>query len=128
MGISRHLMKEGVTSDSARMFALLSSLCQSPITWYTSGPAQKFILRQIRGIDTTYLASLKSRSNAGGNGTPPVTDDVRLDVCLLMLYGHILFTSTSYTYAIGKRKAHGTTANVIIELMINRVLSACARS
>lgn len=25
-----------------------------------------------------------------------------LDACVLMLYGHILFTSTSYTYALGE--------------------------
>ena len=28
--------------------------------------------------------------------------NISIDVCLLMLYGHILFTSRSYTYAIGK--------------------------
>lgn len=83
---ARHLMKDGAMSDSYRMFALLSSLCQSPISWYTSGPAQKYILRQIKALDAGH--------EEGGQ------TDMNLDVCLLMLYGHILFTSTSYTYAL----------------------------
>ncbi|KAI9167310.1 Protein VTS1 [Paramyrothecium foliicola] len=100
---ARYLMRDGATSDSYRMFALLSYLCQSPVSWYTSGPAQKFILRQIKALDASLgaasiaeggdvdmdLAARQSQRNKSG-----------LDVCLLMLYGHILFTSTSYTYAL----------------------------
>lgn len=98
-------MRDGGISDSARMFALLSKLCQSPVSWYTSGPAQKFILRQIKAIDMTYEAANKNMS-----GTSTLVQDgaaaekLNMDICLLMLYGHILFTSTSYTYAIGKHR------------------------
>lgn len=101
--IARHLMRDGGISDSSRMFALLSKLCQSPVSWYTSGPAQKFILRQIKAIDVSYEATAKSAA-----GKPDFDQSIaaaaklNMDICLLMLYGHILFTSTSYTYAIGK--------------------------
>lgn len=73
-----------LSSDSFRLFSLLCRLCQSSISWYSSGPAQKFVLRQIKAMDAAVMA---------GRGA-------KLDVGPLMLYGHILFTSTSYVYAI----------------------------
>ncbi|KEY67273.1 hypothetical protein S7711_04526, partial [Stachybotrys chartarum IBT 7711] len=91
--IGRHLMRDGGVSDSYRMFALLSYLCQSPVSWYTSGPAQKYILRQIKAVDSSHPEAVM-RGTSGEH-------ERRLDVCLLMLYGHILFTSTSYTHALG---------------------------
>lgn len=99
MAIARHLMRDGV-SDSFRMYALVSLLCQSPVSWYTSGPAQKYILRQIKAIDASHEHTIMGcrqniaaeRANSFGTG---------IDICLLMLYGHILFTSTSYTFALG---------------------------
>ncbi|KAF4975109.1 hypothetical protein FZEAL_8057 [Fusarium zealandicum] len=91
---ARQLMREGAMSDSYRMFALLSNLCQSPVSWYTSGPAQKYLLRQIKAMDDAHTEN-ESRSASNG-GT-----EAALDACVLMLYGHILFTSTSYTYALG---------------------------
>lgn len=97
---ARQLMRDGFVSDSYRLFGLLSKLCQSPVSWYTSGPAQKYILRQIKGIDADFMVS-----NAGVDFSDlrqNRTRDYKMDVCLLMLYGHILFTSTSYTYAIGE--------------------------
>lgn len=95
-------MKDGITTDSHRMFALISILCQSPITWYTSGPAQKFILRQIRSIDSEEMSKMAGRGGFDNQVNSTTHKDVNLDVCLLMLYGHILFTSTSYTYALSK--------------------------
>ncbi|EXK37813.1 hypothetical protein FOMG_08377 [Fusarium oxysporum f. sp. melonis 26406] len=91
---ARQLMRDGATSDSYRMFALLSNLCQSPVSWYTSGPAQKYILRQIKAMDEAYTGD-ETHSERRENG------ETVLDACVLMLYGHILFTSTSYTYALG---------------------------
>ncbi|KAM5345572.1 hypothetical protein ACJ41O_011433 [Fusarium nematophilum] len=91
---ARQLMREGAMSDSYRMFALLSSLCQSPVSWYTSGPAQKYLLRQIKAMDDAHTDGESKASFGGGSETA-------LDACVLMLYGHILFTSTSYTYALG---------------------------
>ena len=99
---ARYLMRDQIMSDSSRMFGLLSNLCQSPVSWYTSGPAQKHVLRQIKAMD--------ARNGAPGDrdvDTQVERDDREaapgsggLDVCILMLYGHILFTSTSYAYAI----------------------------
>ncbi|KAK5988747.1 RNA-binding protein VTS1 [Cladobotryum mycophilum] len=100
--IARHLMRDGAISDSYRMFALLSKLCQSPVSWYTSGPAQKYILRQIKAIDAGHEVAIHdqgSDSRVGQAGVNPM--EINIDICLLMLYGHILFTSTSYTYALG---------------------------
>ncbi|KAM3504076.1 hypothetical protein MY10362_003782 [Beauveria mimosiformis] len=86
VAIARHLMRNGVMSDANRMFALLSRLCQSPVSWYTSGPAQKFILRQIRAIDNSYeqLFATKFEPSEAGEATFSRID---MDVCLLMLYG-----------------------------------------
>ncbi|KAK7393974.1 transcription factor TFIIIC subunit tfc4, partial [Neonectria punicea] len=95
---ARQLMRDGAMSDSYRMFALLSSLCQSPVSWYTSGPAQKYILRQIKATDDAHEASTVHGESTNTTGTAA---ELSLDACLLMLYGHILFTSTSYTYALG---------------------------
>lgn len=91
---ARQLMREGATSDSYRMFALVSNLCQSPVSWYTSGPAQKYILRQIKAMDDAHGDTEANLNTA--------KQDPSLDACVLMLYGHILFTSTSYTYALGR--------------------------
>ncbi|KYK54539.1 Transcription factor tau subunit sfc4 [Drechmeria coniospora] len=101
---ARYLMRDGAMTDSYRMFALLSRLCQSPVSWYTSGPAQKFILRQIKAIDARHDGAMMQlwehgRADGGvGDSDLPTTS---IDVCLLMLYGHILFTSTSYAYSLG---------------------------
>ncbi|RDA82381.1 hypothetical protein CP532_5330 [Ophiocordyceps camponoti-leonardi (nom. inval.)] len=88
--IARRLMRDGATTDSYRMFALLSRLIQSPVAWYTSGPAQKFVLRQIKALDASQSHQRRHLSKSN------------VDTCLLMLYGHILFTSTSYAYSLSK--------------------------
>ncbi|KAG5979828.1 hypothetical protein E4U55_004720 [Claviceps digitariae] len=100
VAIARHLMRDGGVSDSFRMYALVSLLCQSPVSWYTSGPAQKYILRQIKAIDASHETAIEVR---GGDIETERGDSVGagIDICLLMLYGHILFTSTSYSYALG---------------------------
>lgn len=95
-------MKDGVTSDSSRMFALLACLCQSPISWYTSGPTQKYIMRQIKAMDIKQGAVFTRGSDDAKALNTARPEDVELDVPLLMLYGHILFSSTSYTYALGR--------------------------
>ena len=77
-------------TDSYRMFAAVARICQSPIAWYTSGPTQKYMLRQIKSMD----AEIKANQGAG-NGE-------HLTIPLLMLYGHILYTGTSYSYALSK--------------------------
>lgn len=113
-------------TDSYRVFSALCRMCQSPVSWYASGPAQKYILRQIKAMDRALLpAELAEKvmaaapawdkefpSNSGGgdaagSGAQQQLQQQQqqprytaLDVTLLMLYGHILLTSTSYTYAL----------------------------
>ncbi|KAJ9154733.1 Transcription factor tau subunit sfc4 [Pleurostoma richardsiae] len=87
------------STDTYRMFSALCRVCQSPVSWYASGPTQKFIMRQIKAMDRCLLHRGQGDTVAQGDKDGPKYD--ALDVCLLMLYGHILFSSTSYTYAIG---------------------------
>ncbi|TDZ23024.1 Transcription factor tau subunit sfc4 [Colletotrichum orbiculare MAFF 240422] len=100
VAVARFFMKvRQLDSDSYRMFAALCRLCQSPASWYNSGPAQKYILRQIKTIDASHLSSSRSDTLSEISAAAP-SDPKQLDVCLLMLYGHILLTSTSYTFAL----------------------------
>ena len=103
VAVARHLMRDGAITDSYRLFALLSRLCQSPVSWYTSGPAQKYILRQIKAIDASHGAGNQAQVAFGNGQNQMDSSGLGIDVCLLMLYGHILFTSTSYAFALGTR-------------------------
>ncbi|KAK2051703.1 RNA polymerase III transcription factor tfiiic [Colletotrichum caudatum] len=103
VAVARFFMKvRQKDSDSYRMFAALCRLCQSPASWYNSGPAQKYILRQIKIIDASHFATSHADRDHGAVawGRTDTTEAKQLDICLLMLYGHILFTSTSYTFAL----------------------------
>ena len=96
--MARYFMREYMhCSDSYRIMAALCRVCQAPVSWYSSGPAQKFILRQIRHMDSR--AALNSGTDSG-DGNEAASSE--LDVCLLTIYGHIMFTTTSYTYALSK--------------------------
>ncbi|KAK3997714.1 transcription factor tau subunit sfc4 [Cladorrhinum sp. PSN332] len=91
VAIARYFMRDYMPgTDSYRMFSAMCRVCQTPVSWYTSGPAQKFILRQIKTMDNIVMKTSED----------PDTPDIGLDVCLLTIYGHILFTTTSYTYAL----------------------------
>ncbi|KIN06080.1 hypothetical protein OIDMADRAFT_24417 [Oidiodendron maius Zn] len=105
---ARFFMKDyQFTTDSYRMFAAVTRMCQSPISWYSSGPTQKYILRQIKAMDYAlvddsrrkkYFAEKGSYSAVDENGRAIINND--MDIALLMLYGHILYTGTSYSYAL----------------------------
>lgn len=115
-----------MTSDSSRMFALLSCLCQSPISWYTSGPTQKYILRQIKAIDRSQAAALpESTGQASALNSVPASE-LEFDVCLLMLYGHILFSSTSYTYALSELNSCNMFSNPPLTIRLAYFLRAYA--
>lgn len=107
VAVARFFMRFCHTStDSYRMFSALCRTCQSPVSWYASGPAQKYILRQIKAMDRTLLPPelaqkhIKKWDTAVPREEPGSLRHEALDVTLLMLYGHILLTSTSYTYAL----------------------------
>jgi general transcription factor 3C polypeptide 3 (transcription factor C subunit 4) len=95
------------TTDSYRMFAAITRVCHSPVSWYSSGPTQKYMLRQIKAMDYAlvndaqrdkYFSERGSYSAQDENGHLVINDN--LDIALLMLYGHILFSGTSYLYAL----------------------------
>ncbi|CAD6442957.1 d160ba5a-97db-4366-89d9-52f76d7dae5e [Sclerotinia trifoliorum] len=106
--VARYFMREyQFTTDSYRMYAAIARLCQSPVSWYCSGPEQKYMLRQVKAMDFNLVD--KSRREKGyaekagytsqdKNGKPILNDD--MDVALLMLYGHILYSGTSYAYSL----------------------------
>ncbi|PSR75307.1 hypothetical protein BD289DRAFT_197730 [Coniella lustricola] len=136
VAVARFFMRAfPAATDSYRVFSALCRMCQSPVSWYASGPAQKYILRQIKAMDAMLLpAGLADKSNRphgednnnnNNNNNNNSNNDcsssmavtgagdqqqqqqqqqpshhTSLDVTLLMLYGHILLTSTSYTYAL----------------------------
>lgn len=106
--IARFFMRDYMPgTDSYRLFAAMVRLCQAPPSWYTSGPGQKFILRQIKLMDKAAYADEKV--NPG-----------QLDVCLLTIYGHILYTSQSYPYALSyfMRAASVDPTNPMINLSL----------
>ncbi|GAP86561.1 putative transcription factor tau subunit sfc4 [Rosellinia necatrix] len=100
---ARFLMRDRqFDSDPFRMFAALCRLCPSPASWYASGPVQKYMLRQIKLMDRALVSEggevseeEESKTNSGR-----VYPSKELDVTLLVLYGHILFVSNSFTYAL----------------------------
>ncbi len=112
VSISRYFTKEcQFTTDTYRLFAALNRLCKSPISWYSSGPTQKYMLRQIKAMDFVFVdeEGRKRFSSGKGSYSKPdesgrliVNDD--MDVALLMLYGHILYSGASYTHALSKSR------------------------
>lgn len=106
--VARYFMKEyQFITDSYRLFSALNRVSHRPNKWYNSGPSQKYILRQIKAMDfalngenrkaklNEQKASYSTRDEAGNPILPK-----EMDIGLLMLYGHILYSGTSYTYAL----------------------------
>ncbi|KAI1801601.1 TPR-like protein [Daldinia bambusicola] len=99
---ARWLMREyQYDTDPFRMFSALSRLCPSPASWYASGPVQKYMLRQIKLMDRAITAAgAKDSEDEDGAPSGRSYPSKELDITLLMLYGHILFISNSFTYAL----------------------------
>lgn len=105
----RHFVKEyQFTTDAYRLFSALVRLCQSPLSHLTKGPTTKFILRNIKCMDYALVSpsvragpeykSMASYTARDENGEPIVNKE--MDVCLLLLYGHILYCNTSFGKAL----------------------------
>ncbi|KAI0180874.1 TPR-like protein [Hypoxylon sp. FL1284] len=102
VAVARWLMREyQYDTDPFRMFSALSRLCLSPASWYASGPVQKYILRQIKLMDRA-IGDRGSEDSGDEDeaSSGRVYPSKNLDITLLMLYGFILFTSSSFTYAL----------------------------
>lgn len=80
----------------------------SPVSWYSSGPSQKFILRQIKCMDLSLIdEERRKKMNYTEKGGYSATDEKGhliinddMDISLLILYGHILYVGQSYAYAL----------------------------
>lgn len=117
VAVARFFMRdERYAPDSYRLFTALCRACQAPVSWYASGPAQKFILRQIKAMDARLSQAQRETGRAGAPGAPgreataadeglqDREDGGSIAANLLMLYGHIMFTSTSYVYALSSSR------------------------
>ena len=109
--IARFFMMEyQFVTDGYHLFTALNRLCDSRChSWYNCGPSQKFVLRQIKAMDFSFLAEgprtslLQERASfttrdSHGN----LIQAEHFNASLLMLYGHILHTGKSYPYAVSK--------------------------
>ena len=110
--VARAFMKDfQFITDGYRLFAAINRVLEGPATYYNSGPSQKYILRQVKAVDfslvgegnkQTLYQERASYSTRNSNGNVIHAKD--LDVALLMIYGHILYAGTSYSYALSKLK------------------------
>ncbi|OAA58477.1 sam domain containing protein [Niveomyces insectorum RCEF 264] len=92
VAVARYFMRaRPFTTDCYRLFTTLCRVCRAPSVWFSASPAQKYILRQIRQRDAQLF-----KQHGGGTDAAAA----QLDVCLLVVYGHILFASTSFHYAL----------------------------
>lgn len=108
--VARWFMREyQFVTDGYRFFSALNRLCDSENPWFNCGPSQKYILRQLKAVDSSLIGEATSKNLFQGrasyttkdsNGDPIRADD--MDVALLMLYGHVLYAGKSYANAVSK--------------------------
>ena len=109
-GVARYFIKEyPFVTDGYRLFVALNRVCHGRGAFFNSTPSQKFMLRQLKAIDIPILheeekltfgrksVAMRLQTNADTDIMAP-----EMDVALLMLYGHILYSGTSYTSALSK--------------------------
>lgn len=104
-------MRYQFVTDGYHLFAALHRLCDSDNDWFNSSPSQKYLLRQLKAVDFSFLKEGKKKplfqerasyTTKDSSGKPLLAED--LDVALLMLYGHILYAGKSYSHAISRWK------------------------
>lgn len=118
-------------TDSYRLFSALNRLSDRPNKWYNSGASQKYILRQIKAMDfalngekrkmrlNEQKASYTTRDEAGNSILPK-----EMDVALLMLYGHMLYYGSSYSYSLSEH-CHSLTNNCVLRFFPSPMLIEC---
>ncbi|ORY69818.1 uncharacterized protein BCR38DRAFT_405494 [Pseudomassariella vexata] len=116
--VARYFMSKNLfASDAFRMYAALCRLCASSATWYADTRVQKFTLRQIKIMDAKLLREENKPDRSLDEYEAKHYPHDQLHVPLLMLYGHILFISNSFTYALNYFiRAHASDPD---NLMIN---------
>ncbi|KAH8700588.1 hypothetical protein BGW36DRAFT_132126 [Talaromyces proteolyticus] len=102
-------------TDTYRLYSILSRLCGDPRkSLFHASPNMKFMLRQVKAMDLTIpdsvmrLAQAQTRDTAyqdkpsltsrNENGELITADE--LDVAMLVLYGHILYSGNSFYPAL----------------------------
>jgi general transcription factor 3C polypeptide 3 (transcription factor C subunit 4) len=96
-------------TDGYRLFSAVNRFCRGEVTYYNSGPEQKYMLRQIKAMDfallppehrATFLFTdgerVKGAQPRGGN-PHHLTEH---DPALLCLYGHMMFVAATYSSAL----------------------------
>lgn len=100
--VARYIMsKNQFSTDGYRVYAAICRLCSSTAGWYADSRVQKFTLRQIKMMDAALLPPEQKDKSLEGQDVK-VYPGKELDATLLMMYGHILFVSNSFTYALSK--------------------------
>ncbi|KAK8117630.1 RNA polymerase III transcription factor tfiiic [Apiospora kogelbergensis] len=98
--VARYIMaKNQFSTDGYRVYAAICRLCSSTSGWYADSRVQKFTLRQIKMMDAALLPSGKKDKTLEDVDVKTYPGK-ELDATLLMMYGHILFVSNSFTYAL----------------------------
>lgn len=108
--VARWFMKEfQFVTDGYRLYSTLNRVCDTSKSWYNSGPSQKYILRQVKAMDFSLIGEDRHKSRFQERASYTTKDESgnqiqahEMDVALLMLYGHILYAGTSYSYALSK--------------------------
>ena len=106
--VSRYFMKEfQFVADGYRLFTVLNRLCNGIKPSFNASSSQKFILRQIKAMDYSLIPQDQQKSVYQERASLTTKDELGnrvkaegIDVGLLMLYGHILYAGTSYSYAL----------------------------
>lgn len=101
------MVKYQFVTDTYRLYAALNRICNKSNRSYNNGPSQKFLLRHLKAMDYSLVGSDQSKTlyqERAGYSTHDAEGNVivakEMDVALIMLYGHILYTGTSYSYAL----------------------------
>lgn len=106
--VARYIMaKNQFSTDGYRVYAAICRLCSSTSGWYADSRVQKFTLRQIKMMDAALLPSGKKDKTLEDVDVKTYPGK-ELDATLLMMYGHILFVSNSFTYALSECGLHRT--------------------
>ncbi|KAL8775160.1 MAG: hypothetical protein Q9194_003848 [Teloschistes cf. exilis] len=105
---ARWFMKEfHLVTDGYRLFSAVHRLSGGSNGWFNCSPTQKFVLRQLKGMDSLLVEQSQqgapSRENNDYDARESVNslhDAANMDRALLMLYGYILYLGRSYSLAL----------------------------